>query len=596
MPAKKVKRSAGATDVKGRPTKNVLAQPEQKTSKSGRRRKLRSLDDIVKMPTDVMHEITRYLHPRDILHLSWASKDFHTFFMRKSSAYIWKRSLGDVQGLPSRPDRLIEPAWITFMFTTWCTGCGTTNTGIETHWNFYARMCKPCSRRNLTQDVYSYEEVKDDEWNICADIPSDALNRVPRKSAYMPNAFLKSDIQDFIDSWKALLKDNADEVTKALFLGGRIIEVRKIAQHAALCSEWVETVAQERKDEQEELRKERLEEVISRLRGLGWGRELDLLAQKDYSILREQKPMRIAKKVTDRVWRNMEADMVACMKKVREEQLAQERRQKLRARWVTFKPILEELAEHPSAKRYKMKYGDIVLMPEVRKIMDVSLDANVVLEPSSFDELRERFGEAVEQWHVRMCDELRTKFFQPDAVGQGSNKAGKTPDPNIDPLELAMSRFRCRCCINYSRPTMWYPDVLFHSCLQVRLGTGGPKAKGGDDYEASGMEILRQWFSSTKLLRRRPSGSLTLDKPTALSCKLIEMCGMDPSTATAKEMDASDVKFVLDNKVMTWIAAVCTTRYPSLRLSVVSVLIKHGADAPPRSTERVLQLADQGPR
>ena len=94
----------------------------------------------------------------------------------------------------------------------------------------------------------------------------------------MPNAFLKSDIQDFVDSWKALLKDNADEVTKALFLGRRIIEVRKIAQvsrrsvpdgvtnacvfeqHAALCSGWLETVAQERKDEQEELRKERLEE------------------------------------------------------------------------------------------------------------------------------------------------------------------------------------------------------------------------------------------------------------------------------------------------------------------------------------------------
>ncbi|EPS95876.1 hypothetical protein FOMPIDRAFT_1053778 [Fomitopsis schrenkii] len=545
MPAKKVRRSAGVTDVKGRPTKSAVEQPEHKNSKTGRRRKLRSLDDIVKMPTDVMHEITRYLHPRDILHLSWVSKDFHTFFMRKSSAYIWKRSLGHVQGLPSRPDKLIEPAWITFMFTTWCT--------------------------------------------------------VPRKSAYMPNAFLKSDIQDFIDSWKALLKDNADEVTKALFLGRRIIEVRKIAQvsrrsvpdgvtnacnfeqHAALCSEWVETVAQERKDEQEELRKERLEEVISRLRGLGWGRELDLLAEKDYSILREQKQMRIAKKVTDRVWRNMEADMVACMEKVREEQLAQERRQKLRARWVTFKPILEKLAEHPSAKRYKMNYGDIVLMPEVRKIMDVSLDANVVLEPSSFDELRERFSEAVERWHVRMCDELRTEFFQPDSVGQGSNKAGKTPDPNIDPLELAMSRFRCRCCINYSRPTMWYPDVLFHSCLQVRLGTGGPKAKGGDDYEASGMEILRQWFSSTKLLRRRPSGSLTLDKPTALSCKLIEMCGMDPSTATAKEMDASDVKFVLDNKVMTWIAAMLhqdrQSVFCSWQIRAPGDAKEHGTDA-----------------
>ena len=40
--------------------------------------------------------------------------------------------------------------------------------------------------------------------------------------------------------------------------------------------------------------------VISRLRGLGWGPELDRLAKKGYVLLREQKQMRVAKKVTDR--------------------------------------------------------------------------------------------------------------------------------------------------------------------------------------------------------------------------------------------------------------------------------------------------------
>ena len=66
-------------------------------------------------------QVCKYLHPRDILHLSWASKDFHAFFSRKSSASIWKQSLERVRGLPPRPDKLIEPAWVTFMFTTWCT-------------------------------------------------------------------------------------------------------------------------------------------------------------------------------------------------------------------------------------------------------------------------------------------------------------------------------------------------------------------------------------------------------------------------------------------------------------------------------------------
>ena len=39
----------------------------------------------------------------------------------------------------------------------------------------------------------------------------------------MPHAFLDSDIKEFMESWKQLLETNADEDTKALFLGKRII-------------------------------------------------------------------------------------------------------------------------------------------------------------------------------------------------------------------------------------------------------------------------------------------------------------------------------------------------------------------------------------
>ena len=55
MPAKKVRRSARNADVKGSSAK-MNASEEQR--KGGRRRKLRSLDDIVKMPTDIMREVS----------------------------------------------------------------------------------------------------------------------------------------------------------------------------------------------------------------------------------------------------------------------------------------------------------------------------------------------------------------------------------------------------------------------------------------------------------------------------------------------------------------------------------------------------------
>ena len=41
-----------------------------------------------------------------------------------------------------------------------------------------------------------------------------------------------------------------------------------------------------------------------------------------------------------------------------------------------------------------------------------------------------------------------------------------------------------------------------------------------------------------------------------LSCKLLEICGKDPATVTTTEMDASDFRFVLNDEVMDWRAAV----------------------------------------
>ena len=68
MPAKKVKRSAGAKDVKDTSTKKK-STAAQKNPTGGRRRKLRSLDDIVNMPADVMHEVSTLCHSES---RSWA--------------------------------------------------------------------------------------------------------------------------------------------------------------------------------------------------------------------------------------------------------------------------------------------------------------------------------------------------------------------------------------------------------------------------------------------------------------------------------------------------------------------------------------------
>ena len=248
--------------------------------------------------------------------------------------------------------------------------------------------------------------------------------------------------------------------------------------------------------------------------------------------------------------------MVAIMEKVRKQLLAQERQQKLHARWSTFKPVLEDLSEREAAKRSMMGFGDIALLPEVRAIMGAPPDVDV--KPSDFDELREQFDEIIGRWSVRLRDELRTVSFGSDTATQGSSKdsgTGVAHASDVEPLELATTRFRCKRCMDRGRETMSYPAVLFHLCAQVRMASWPPKT--GDEYEMVAVDMLSRWFSTSRVVRRCWRGVLKSIPPTAMTCKLLELCGKDPRTATVVEMDAEDVKFVLDGKTtMSWRAAV----------------------------------------
>ncbi|KZT74587.1 hypothetical protein DAEQUDRAFT_200444 [Daedalea quercina L-15889] len=173
MPPKKVKRFAASSDVTG--SSSLVASENVGTQrKSGgkiiRGRGRGGLKDMLNMPIDIIQEITRRLHPRDLLHLSWKSKSIHAFFMKRTAAYTWKLSLATVPGLPPCPDQLIEPAWATLLFSSYCTGCGTSCT-TQPIWEFRARFCQQCYR---TKTVASEDPVHDvtpeNKWSMSEEI------------------------------------------------------------------------------------------------------------------------------------------------------------------------------------------------------------------------------------------------------------------------------------------------------------------------------------------------------------------------------------------------------------------------------------------
>ena len=236
-----------------------------------------------------------------------------------------------------------------------------------------------------------------------------------------------------------------------------------------------------------------------------------------------------------------------CLKQSRQERITAQTASLKENRWDTLKGLLEALAARPEARRYHMSLADVALLPEVRA---VALDTQIGEE--NVQALHAQFGEAVEKWKTRACEKLR------DLV-----RAGLVDGPildelehEVDPLELATTKFRCRCVGPYD-DALFYPAVLSHRCQQD-VEPRPAAEPTSDAYETFVLEQL----GDTEEGRAWTLNDLVVDETTQLSRKLFDLCGKNPDLTTAAEMDEADVWFVLRyaNFVMTWrtaVSAVC---------------------------------------
>ncbi|KZT74573.1 hypothetical protein DAEQUDRAFT_807678 [Daedalea quercina L-15889] len=541
MPPKKVKRSAGSSDVKGGGNAGSKAQVKGH-GKTSRGRLQGGLKDMLEMPIEIIQEILQYLHPRDLLRLSWVSKSFNTFLMRKSSAYIWKQSLKKVHNLPPCPEQLIEPAWVTLVFSSHCASCGASTTS-EPYWEFYARFCKRCGDAKLIIDL---------EWGasrhselIRDEIPANMFNMSSRSG---DEFYLKSEVEEVAEAYKKLL-EAGDEEELVKLIGRRILHVKKTEKHALLCARWADSQARMRDAEQrEQLRAERLQDIISRLRTLGWGAELSYLKRKGYETLLEHRQVRMPKKLTDHAWENMRDGVVDIMRKVRNAHPNLRFHMMLQKRLDALQDALKEFVMCPEAQAAGLTMGDIALMQEVRDIM--CSPAGVRIEKGNLTALRDQMGTMAERWRASTHDDLRS-LLAADSVGK--QPTGSDLPNNVDPLELAVTMFRCK--LHLSRGEVFYPNVLQHHCLRNHW----PKLPPSDIYGNYIINNISWWSLSPTFgpCAFSAKDCLVVHKPSKKALELIELCGKDPKTVTAKEMDAMGVRFVQDNgDIMTWRAAV----------------------------------------
>ena len=235
-------------------------------------------------------------------------------------------------------------------------------------------------------------------------------------------------------------------------------------------------------------------------------------------------------------------NVIWCMEQTRKKRIEAHTRMLIDIRRYALQALLQA---RPEARCYHMSLCDVALLPEFRA---VALGPRLV-DDGDMAPLHAEFGHAVERWRLRAYAGLR-ELVAADTGGRA--------EPGVDPLELATTKFRCGC-YRHKNEALFFPAVLSHRCPPQPAWAPNPTSDG---YGEAIRGVLTGSFARMLGLRECVwrHDAFSVDETSELSHRLVQLCGMDPGRAMAKDMDDAGVWFVLDDEsVMSWRAAVRRT-------------------------------------
>ncbi|KIK95926.1 hypothetical protein PAXRUDRAFT_826525 [Paxillus rubicundulus Ve08.2h10] len=225
---------------KGKQSEN--AEPLKRSRRRGR------LEMMPGMNLDVLFYIFGFLHPMDILNLARTTKSFRQLLMRKSSAFIWKTSCKQIDGLPDCPPDLTEPQYVNLVFDPHCHRCGKVAPTI--HWRLRLRYCPACRKQCLGDSKFCAAPV----FFHPQAIPGEFIDR-RRRRVYLVVRDTARVLHEEFKQVPVLERD--------AFIKRKYRQVAEIAEHAAKCEVWHRGVTEARKFELEDVRAERAEASVS---------------------------------------------------------------------------------------------------------------------------------------------------------------------------------------------------------------------------------------------------------------------------------------------------------------------------------------------
>ncbi|KAI0072231.1 hypothetical protein K474DRAFT_420107 [Panus rudis PR-1116 ss-1] len=563
------RRKTGATDshetVKA-PTSGETVSNGSTAARRNVRGRRGGLQDLPKMPLDILLEIFSHVHPMDLLNLARTSQAFRRFLLSRTEAsLLWRAARANVPELPNIPDNISEPAFANLLFDPHCHSCLKPVTS-EPIWIFRKRYCKDCKLSNieLMHDVIMSDPMGR-FFSPMAPCPLPyAVNAISIRGQRKEIVALHApDLEQLRAEFNKL---NTDAEKNAFIQEQRSLSTRLRTQYDK-CSSWFATRKVVRQCELDNMRAARFQAIEVRLKEEGWGPALEFMTEhqfgyfsghplQDIPIVRQPKPL------TSRTWPRVYKEILPALERAEQGRMKMERKDLMKSRLEILERLIEEFKV--SCRFFFPGLRQVAQFPDFVEIIRAPSDVNITED--SFRALRHRLRDVVTTWEATQRRILSRHIEH--ALDEDSVDSLQA----INPLELAIGTyFVCPCqdCPDVPADGQVWPhtirSAIAHSSAQTSSErmfsptTLGPKT----DLERAPPNVLLEFLECSS------PDVIQFGNPwvAELIADLVRKCGLDPLSATPKEMDELQARFVCEactianqeSMVLTWRSAVLHT-------------------------------------
>ncbi|KII94069.1 hypothetical protein PLICRDRAFT_36305 [Plicaturopsis crispa FD-325 SS-3] len=478
------------------------------------------LAKMTDMPMDILFDIFGHLHPLDLLHLCRTTKLLRSIIMHRSSRSIWKAALATVEGLPGCPPDLQEPEYTRLAFDPRCHYC--LAPGVTTiRWACRVRCCGKCIKTQFVTEGWVYQNLF---------LPThygqgDYKKLLPR-SVLKHGRWSQGKIvcrSDFDILCRRVSELDGDGKGLDTYLEERKALTGTLEKHGESCAEWHKITLASRTTELEGTRARRRQAIFDNLTELGWGDEIAKNQAYNDNVLINHPLVKQPKDLTKRIWTNMKDVMVAFMEELKTQRLAREQLQIRFDRQAILSRLLEEYKKTRPSDEIVPRAADVCAMETFKTLIEAPITTEI--RESTFSEGIACLPRLSDEWRQSISQKLLELIPRDGRMSDDAH-------PDLAALDLATTYFQCHVCEKPIR----FPDVLAHHCLTSLYAVYNDNDESEITKRLFRLSCEPWNYGRIPRVRACPRASQT-------AREIVGLCGRDPATTTALDMDRLDAKF-----------------------------------------------------